>query len=287
MNDLKSIIRELITANHILHHHAVVDAYGHISVRHPDDPSLFILSGNRAPALVSSASDLIHYHVSDASPADGDAPKGYIERYIHSEIYKRFSHVNCVIHAHSEDVLVYANSGVPLRPTFHMPAFLGQSVPVWDIENAYKENDAHDTLVRSQQLGADLALQFSREEHRATSHADPDLKVVLMRKHGFTTLGKDIRSAVFYAIFTTAAARVQTNATLLRNAFGSMGNSAAWRTDAGDDDNNGDQVYACAFEPLSAKQAADTEELIGKSMDRPWGLWVAEVQASPLYANKE
>lgn len=277
MVNLTSVIHDLITANHILHYHSVVDAYGHISVRHPDDASIFILSGNRAPAIVSSASDFINYYVVNASSVDPDAPKGYIERYIHSEIYKRFSNVNCVVHAHSEDVLAYANSGVPLRPTFHMPAFLGEGVPVWDIENAYQEGDPHDLLVRSEHLGADLALQFSAEGNRSSPVADPDLKVVLMRKHGFTALGDGIHAAVFYAMFTTAAARVQTNAVLLRNAFGSLNNAATWSDDG--------SVFANALEPLTAQQAADTAASIGGTMDRPWGLWEAEVESQPLYVN--
>ena len=128
MANLDSVIHDLITANHILHYHSVVDAYGHISARHPDDPSIFILSGSVAPATVSQPSDFVHYYVADASAVDQDAPKGYIERYIHSEVYKRFSNVSCVIHAHSEDVLPYANSGVPLKPVFHMPSCLGMQV---------------------------------------------------------------------------------------------------------------------------------------------------------------
>lgn len=276
MVNLTSVIHDLITANHILHYHSVVDAYGHISVRHPDDPSIFILSANRAPAIVSKPSDFVQYYVANASAVDSDAPKGYIERYIHSEMYKRFSNVSCVIHAHAEDVLAYANSGVPLKPTFHMPAFLGEGVPVWDIENAYQQGDVHDILVRSEHLGANLALQFSNPQNRSIEAATPDRKVVLMRKHGFTAQGPDIRSAVFYAVFTTAAARVQTSAALLRNAFGSL-ESNAWAVDG--------QAFTNDFEPLTAQQAADTEQSIGGTIDRPWGLWVAEVESQPLYVN--
>jgi ribulose-5-phosphate 4-epimerase/fuculose-1-phosphate aldolase len=125
MVNLTSLLFDLITANHILHYHDVVDAYGHISVRHPDDPSIFVLSGNRAPAIVSQSSDFVHYFVENASSVDPDAPRGYIERYIHSELYKRFSNVSTVIHAHAEAVTSFASSGVPLKPVFHMPSFLG------------------------------------------------------------------------------------------------------------------------------------------------------------------
>lgn len=116
----------LITANHILHYNKVVDAYGHISFRDPSDASIFIMSGDKAPALVASPADLIQYWVKDSSPVDPKAKKGYQERFIHSEIYKRFSEINSVVHSHSETVLPYTMSGVPMKPAFHIAGFLGK-----------------------------------------------------------------------------------------------------------------------------------------------------------------
>jgi ribulose-5-phosphate 4-epimerase/fuculose-1-phosphate aldolase len=108
-----------------LHYQKVVDAYGHISLRHPSNPSVFIMSGDKAPALVSSPSNLIQYYVSDSSPVDPKSKKGYQERFIHSEIYKRFPHINSVVHSHSEAVLPYTMNGVPMKPAFHIAGFLG------------------------------------------------------------------------------------------------------------------------------------------------------------------
>lgn len=112
----KDLFCTLITANHILHHHGVVDAYGHISVRNPQDPTTFFISKSLAPALVSSREDLEEYRISDASPVNEDAPKGYAERFIHSEIYKKYKGVHSVIHGHPEVVLPFSISSIPLRP---------------------------------------------------------------------------------------------------------------------------------------------------------------------------
>lgn len=90
------------------------------------------MSGSVAPATISSPDDLIQYHVSDCSPVDPNAKKGYQERFIHGEIFKKFSSVNCVVHAHAEDVLPYTMNGVPLRPAFHIPGFLGMSTDLWN-----------------------------------------------------------------------------------------------------------------------------------------------------------
>lgn len=286
MANLTTLLTTLISANHILHYHSIVDAYGHVSVRHPDDGSHFIMSGNRAPALVSSPDDFVTYQVSNASAVEPDAPKGYIERYIHSEIYKRFDDVNCVVHAHAPDVLPYATSGVPLRPVFHLPGFLGTEVPVWDIETIYNETDKHDMLVRNERQGGSLAGMFVAPENQTADPATsaPNRRVVLMRKHGFTTWGPDIETAVFRAVFTATNARVQTDSALLRNAFSGMSGSGmnmdAWASTDGQD-----ALYNNDFEPLTAEQAAAAQSSNDGTIDRPWGLWVAEVEANPLYKN--
>ena len=103
----------------------VLDAYGHISVRNPQNPSTFFMSCNMPPALISSKGDLVEYSIEDAEPQDPNPSKGYLERYIHSEILKRFPKVNSVIHSHSPDVLPYCIHSVPLKPTIHMAGFLG------------------------------------------------------------------------------------------------------------------------------------------------------------------
>lgn len=115
-----SLFSTLITANHVLHYNSVVDAYGHVSVRNPSNPNTFFLSASVAPALVSNLDDLVEYKVEDASAVKEDAPRGYLERYIHSEIYKKYSEVNSVVHAHAEAVIPFSVSSVPLRAVFHM-----------------------------------------------------------------------------------------------------------------------------------------------------------------------
>lgn len=125
MVNFTATLSALITANHILHYHEVVDAYGHVLVRNPNNDSTFFMSGYLAPALVSSMEDLIEYYVEDASPVDPNAGRGYSERNIHGEILKRFPSVNSVIHSHSENVLPYTISGVSLQLTYHMAGFLG------------------------------------------------------------------------------------------------------------------------------------------------------------------
>jgi Class II Aldolase and Adducin N-terminal domain len=91
---------------------SILDAYGHLSFRHPTKPDVFIMPRNMAPANISSSQDLVEYQVSDASATDPNAPVGYIERYVHSEVYKKYPTVNSVIHSHDKAVVPYGISGV-------------------------------------------------------------------------------------------------------------------------------------------------------------------------------
>lgn len=122
---LDDLWRGLVTASHILHYHDVLDAYGHISVRNPDNADTFYMPRNLAPALISTVDDIVEYKVEDASAVEENAPRGYLERFIHSEIYKRYPGINCVVHSHAADVLPYCVSKVPLKATTHMAGFLG------------------------------------------------------------------------------------------------------------------------------------------------------------------
>jgi ribulose-5-phosphate 4-epimerase/fuculose-1-phosphate aldolase len=222
------------------------------------------MSGDRAPALVSSHSDLIKYHVSNGSPVDPRANKGYQERFIHSEIYKRFPEVNSVIHSHSEAVLPYTMNGVAMKPTFHIAGFLGTHVPVYDITPLYSEDDQQDMLVNSCKFGSSLASTFS-----TSTSTIPDHNVVLMANHGFTTLGTSIKQAVYRAVYTHVNAAVQTNAITLRNAARGAGV-----------DVQGEMRY------LNTEQVKGSLKMNEASQDRPWKLWVEEVEACRLYKNE-
>lgn len=110
----RELFSTLISANHILHYHKVLDAFGHISVRNPQNPDTFFISKSLAPALVCDRSDVEEYYVLDASPVNKNAPKGYVERYIHSEVYKAYKDVNAVVHSHNEAVVPFTIGSVPV-----------------------------------------------------------------------------------------------------------------------------------------------------------------------------
>jgi ribulose-5-phosphate 4-epimerase/fuculose-1-phosphate aldolase len=194
----KTLIDDLVAGSRILADHGVLDAYGHVSARSDKRPDHFIMSRSRAPALVTAA-DLVEWNA-DSEAATGDKRKGFIERYIHGEIYRARPEVIAVVHSHSPSVIPFGVTKTRLRPIYHMGSFLWSGTPVWDIRKVREENDL---LVRDRPLGAALAGALGK------------CNCVLMRGHGMTVIGASVQEVVFRAIYTEMNARLQLQATQL------------------------------------------------------------------------
>ena len=191
---MSTLINDLVDANHILFHQGIVDAFGHVSVRSETDPARFHLARNLAPAQVTAA-DIVEYRVDDAEPVAAAAPRGYLERYIHSEIYRRRPDVMSVVHSHSAAVLPFCiATQARLRPVCHMCGFLGEGPPVFEIRE--HAGEASDLLIRNRELGAALARTLG------------DARVVLMRGHGSTVVAESLRVAVYRAVYTEVNAKL-------------------------------------------------------------------------------
>jgi ribulose-5-phosphate 4-epimerase/fuculose-1-phosphate aldolase len=191
------LVDDLVAANRILANEGILDGLGHISVRHDQNPNHFLLSRDLAPSLVTAA-DLVEYDL-DGNPVS-DKRQGYQERFIHAAIYKARPDVRSVVHAHTPSILVFADSSIPLRPMYHMAAFLAAGVPNYEIR---KVPGSTGMLVNSNQLGTALAQTLG------------DKAVALMRGHGVVIVGPDIPEAVSRSIFLDVNARVQLQATAL------------------------------------------------------------------------
>ena len=194
----KTLIDDLVAASRILAAHGVLDAYGHASARSDKHPERFLMSRSRAPALVT-ASDLMEFDA-DSEALRGDKRKGFIERYIHGEIYRVRPDVMAVVHSHSPSVIPFGITRTRLRPVYHMGSFLWSGAPVWDIRKVREDNDL---LVRDRPLGQALAGALGK------------CSCVLMRGHGMTVIGDGVPEAVFRAIYTEMNARLQIQASQL------------------------------------------------------------------------
>ena len=193
------LLEDLVAANHILVDQGVLDGYGHVSARHDRDPSRFLMSRSLAPELVTAA-DVLEYGL-DGEPVAAAGRTSYLERFIHGEIYRARPDVRAIVHSHSPSVIPFGATGAPLRPLYHMSAFLSGGVPVWDIGRA--AGGATDMLVRTPALGHALAQALG---------ARP---VVLMRGHGAVVVGTSLPQVVFRSVYTEVNARLQAQAIAL------------------------------------------------------------------------
>jgi ribulose-5-phosphate 4-epimerase/fuculose-1-phosphate aldolase len=191
-----ALIDDLVAANRILYHQGVVDGFGHISVRHDKAPGLFLLARSMAPGLVTAA-DIMLFDP-NGNPLDPAGRTPYLERFIHSEIFKTRPEVQAIVHSHSPAVIPFGVVARPLKPIFHLGGFLGPQVPVFEIREA--GGQATDMLVRSPALGAALARALGK-------HA-----VALLRGHGNVVVGGSIREATFRAVYTEINARLAAEA---------------------------------------------------------------------------
>jgi HCOMODA/2-hydroxy-3-carboxy-muconic semialdehyde decarboxylase len=189
---------DLMSANRILAFENVVDGYGHVSMRHPEDPGQFLLSRSRSPELVS-VEDIMTFTL-DGKPVGGDTRPGYLERFIHGSLYAARPDVQAVVHSHAEDVVAYSISDVPLQPVFHQSARMGAQVPVWEISDKFGDTNL---LVTCVDHGDDLAATLG------------DNTVVLMRGHGFAAVAPTLYEVVSISVYLPKNARILTSAKLL------------------------------------------------------------------------
>ena len=193
------LLEDLALANHIMVNEGVLDGFGHISVRHPTHPERFFIARSMAPALVTPE-DIVEVDL-NGEVHDAQGRRTYVERFIHSAIYKARPDVMSVIHSHSPAVIPFGVTGARLRPICHMSGFLGATTPVFDIRHSAGEST--DLLVSSQALGEALAKVLGPSN------------VALMRGHGSVTVGNSIKQAVFRGVYTESNARLQAEASRL------------------------------------------------------------------------
>lgn len=196
----QALIRDLVTANHILYDQGVLDAFGHVSVRHDKDAGRFLLARNMAPGLVTE-SDIVEFQL-DGTPLNAAGRAVYLERFIHGEIYRARPDVVAVVHSHSPAVVPFSVvKQNPLRALCHMSGFIGLEAPNFDIRDVAGERNS--LLVTDSHLGSALAQTLGRKS------------VVLMRGHGSTVVADSLPKVVYRAVYTEVNARTQAEASRL------------------------------------------------------------------------
>jgi len=191
MSNRDVIIKDLVIANRILAREDVVDAYGHVSIRNPDNPKSFFISRSLAPELIEK-DDIVELGL-DGEPLKNEKRSLYLERFIHAAIYEARPDINSVVHAHAEDTLPFGiAAATKLKPVIHSGSFIGPNVPVWDIADKF---GATNVLVTNMAQGRDLAKCLGKNS------------VALMRGHGFASAARSLIEVVRLSVYLPRNAR--------------------------------------------------------------------------------
>jgi len=187
------LIADLAAASRILAAQGVVDAFGHVSMRHVQDPGRYLMSRSVAPALVTPQ-DILEYDL-DSHALDARGQASFLERFIHGEIYRARPDVQAIVHSHSPSVIPFGLvTGRPMRAMFHNGAFVAAGAPVFDIRRRF---GATDMLISDGCKGRALAEVMGGHD------------LVLMRGHGSVACGPSLQVAVFRAVYCEVNARIQ------------------------------------------------------------------------------
>ena len=167
----------------------------------------------------------------------------YSEKFIHAEVYRVRPDVGCVIHSHSPTTIPFGVTGMPLMPVAHSGSFLVDGCPIY---NSRLVPESTSPLVNSPATGKALAKVLGASA------------IVLMRGHGDTVVGPDIRDTVSRAIYAERNAQLYLQALSLGKPIEFMGEKE-----------------------MRGMASPDVRQSRGSShgVDRVWRMWVDEVAA--------
>ena len=181
--EIDEIKYEVAMATRILSHMGlatgVTAALGHVSMRVPNQPELFVVKGRGY--AIDALEEMQYYDMIvcdlDGYKVDGPAYSTQCsEVKIHSSIMKARPDVNSVVHVHPRNVVLMTVLGEPIVPMAQEGAqmVMGQPHPLYP----------HTKTVWSHEEGLELAECLG------------DHKFVLMQGHGASMTGKDPQDSV-------------------------------------------------------------------------------------------
>ena len=176
----------LALANHILVDQDVLDGYGHISIRDPNNSNRYLLSRSLPPAMVEDE-DILTFDL-DSNQVGKASPQVYAERFIHGEIYRARPDVMAIVYSHAPEFIPFGVTDTPLRPLSHMTSFLGGAVPVFDVRRSRAAEDK-GMYIHDSALGRSLAGMLG------------DHPVVLMRGDGCVIVGSSLSQVVGRSVY--------------------------------------------------------------------------------------
>ena len=174
-------VEQLVWANRILANEAIFDAFGHVSVRNPENNSTFFIARALAPEMVTKG-DILELDL-EGNVLTRTLALPYQERIIHAAIFRTRPDVHSVVHAHPLPVVTLSISEAPFRIVSHPAAIFYEGVPVFDEYDFISENPS-GMLIQTKEDGDRVATKLGRS------------MAMLMWAHGCNVVGTSIPGAI-------------------------------------------------------------------------------------------
>jgi L-fuculose-phosphate aldolase len=159
---------------------------GHVTVRLPDDPHKFLMKPATIGLEEMTPENIITVDL-DGRKVGGTMPR-HNEVFIHSEVLRARSDLNCVIHTHAPYAVAFSSLGKELVPLNHEAGYFYKRLPVF--------SETTDLIV-------------TPERGKAVARCMGQNNAVLLRNHGIVAAGRSIEEAVWIAVKLERACRVQ------------------------------------------------------------------------------
>lgn len=183
LNRPQQLIENLVTATRILINEGVMDVFGHVAVRDPDEPGTFWLARAGAPARIT-ADDILPFGL-DGAPLVETPDALFSERFIHAAVFRADATVMASCHHHAASIMPYCMGGHALCALSQTGAWMGSMVPLWDSRHRFGDTAM---LVNDMDQADDLAATLG------------DHRLVLMRGHGALVTGTSVEDMTFRAV---------------------------------------------------------------------------------------
>jgi ribulose-5-phosphate 4-epimerase/fuculose-1-phosphate aldolase len=201
-------IRDLVIANRILGNEGVVDAFGHVSIRHPKNPGRYFLARSRSPGLIEEA-DILEFDL-ESTCIDLRGERPYAERFLHGSVYQARPDVMSVCHSHAHELIPFTVTDTSLKPVWVFAASIGPEVPIWDIRDDFP--DPTTMLIVNDAIGASMARALGGRS------------AVLLRGHGAVIATASLKNTVLASMGLMANADMLMKSHLLAAARGGNAN---------------------------------------------------------------
>lgn len=195
MTPIETARASLAIANRMLAREGVLDAFGHVSLRHPGDPSRYFLARSLAPESVTEH-DILEFDLA-SRPVEVFSGMLYSERVIHGALYRARPDVNAICHHHAPAIMPFCLADLQLKVVTQLGATIGKHVPLWD---------------QRDEFGATNHLVVREDEAESLANCLGQSAIVLMKRHGATVVASDLRELAFRTIYCCRDAELQLRA---------------------------------------------------------------------------